>query len=152
MLMCILSPKSPTDPHVEEDCFDSQASQHPPQKYVCRHVVWKRVNVFVLFAPAGISPRSEIPRRHPSTPDYAHARASSLFSSKDNRTVKLTRQDFLPDRTADRDLLFIFSSNILDFRRSLSSYIKIWLAVRRLIAILSLAGPPLDPKISFRSL
>ena len=68
-------------------------------------------------------------------PDYAHARASSVFSSKDNRTVKLTRQDFLPDRTADRDLLLIFSSNILDFRRSLSSYIKIWLAVRRLIAI-----------------
>ena len=29
---------------------------------------------------------------------------------------------------------------------------KIWLAVRRLIAILSLAGPPRDPKISFRSL
>ena len=85
-------------------------------------------------------------------PDYAHARASSVFSSKDNRTVKLTRQDFVPDRTADRDLLFMFSSNILDFRRSLSSYIKIWLAVRRLIAILSLAGPPRDPKISFRSL
>ena len=85
-------------------------------------------------------------------PDYAHARASSVFSSKDNRTVKLTRQDFLPERTADRDLLFIFSSNILDFRRSLSSYIKIWLAVRRLIATLSLAGPPRDPKISFRSL
>ena len=57
-------------------------------------------------------------------PDYAHARASSVFSSKDNRTVILTRQDFLPDRTADRDLLFIFSSNILDFRRSLSSYLK----------------------------
>ena len=85
-------------------------------------------------------------------PDYAHARASSVFSSKDNRTVILTRQDFLPDRTADRDLLFIFSGNILDFQRSLSSYIKIWLAVRRLIAILSLAGPPRDPKISFRSL
>ena len=85
-------------------------------------------------------------------PDYAHARASSGFSSKDNRTVILTRQDFLPDRTADRDLLFIFSSNILDFQRSLSSYIKIWLAVRRLIAILSLAGPPRDPKISFRPL
>ena len=29
-------------------------------------------------------------------PDYAHARASSVFSSKDNRTVILTRQDFLP--------------------------------------------------------
>ena len=75
-----------------------------------------------------------------------------FFSSKDNRTVIFTRQDFLPDRTADIDLLFIFSSNILDFQRSLSSYIKIWLAVRRLIAILSLAGPPRDPKISFRSL
>ena len=58
-------------------------------------------------------------------PDYAHARASTVFSSKDNRTVILTRQDFLPDRTADGDLLVIFSSNILDFRRSLSSYIKI---------------------------
>ena len=42
----------------------------------------------------------------------------------DNRTVILTRQDFLPDRTADGDLLFIFSSNILDFRRSLSSNLK----------------------------
>ena len=57
-------------------------------------------------------------------PDYMHARASSVFSSKDNGTVILTRQDFLPDRTADGDLLFIFSSNILDFRRSLSSYLK----------------------------
>ena len=57
-------------------------------------------------------------------PDYAHARASSVFSSKDSRTVTLTRQDFLPDRTADGDLLFIFSSNILDFQRSLSSYLK----------------------------
>ena len=41
-------------------------------------------------------------------PDYAHARASSVFSSKDNRTVILTRQDFLPDRTADGDLWFTF--------------------------------------------
>ena len=59
-------------------------------------------------------------------PDYAHARASSVFSSKDNRTVILTRQDFLPDRTADGDLLFTFSRiiNILDHRRSLSSYLK----------------------------
>ena len=57
-------------------------------------------------------------------PDYAHARASSVFSSKDNRPVKLTRQDFLPDRTADGDLLFIFPGNILDFRRNLSSYLK----------------------------
>ena len=31
---------------------------------------------------------------------------------------------FFPDRTVDGDLLFIFSSNILDFRRSLSSYLK----------------------------
>ena len=45
-------------------------------------------------------------------PDYAHARVSSVFSSKDNRTVKLTRQDFLPDRTTNRNLLFIFLSNI----------------------------------------
>ena len=34
-------------------------------------------------------------------PDYAHARASSVLSSKDNRTVILTRQDFFPDHTAD---------------------------------------------------
>ena len=58
-------------------------------------------------------------------PDYAHARASSVFSSKDNRTVILARQDFLSDRTADGDLLFIFSSNTLDFRRNLSSYLKL---------------------------
>ena len=57
-------------------------------------------------------------------PDYGHARASCVFSSKDNRTIILTRQDFLPDRITDGDLLFIFSSNILDFRRSLSSYLK----------------------------
>ena len=58
-------------------------------------------------------------------PDYAHARASSVFSSNDNRTVILTRQDFLPDHTADGDpRLFTFSSNILDFRRSLSSHLK----------------------------
>ena len=36
----------------------------------------------------------------------------------------MTRQDFLPDRTADGDLLFIFSSNTLDFQRNLSSYLK----------------------------
>ena len=46
-------------------------------------------------------------------PDYAHAQASSVFPSKDNRTVILTRQDFLPDRTVHGDLLFTFSSNIL---------------------------------------
>ena len=57
-------------------------------------------------------------------PDCAHALASSVFSSKDNRTVILIRQDFLPDRTADGDFLFTFSSNILDFRRSVSSYLK----------------------------
>ena len=39
-------------------------------------------------------------------PDYAHMRASSVFSAKDNRTVTLTRQDFLPDPTTDADLLF----------------------------------------------
>ena len=46
-------------------------------------------------------------------PDYAQA--SSVLSSKDNRTVILTRQDFLPDRTADEDLLLTFSSDIFDF-------------------------------------
>ena len=96
---------------------------------------------------SGISPPSK-----GQCPYYAHARASSVFSSKDNRTVILTRQDFLLDHTADGDLLFTFSSNILDFRRSLSFYLKIWLAKGRLIAILSLAGPPRDPKISFRLL
>ena len=70
-------------------------------------------------------------------PDYAHARASSVFSSKDNRTVILTRQDFLPDRTADGDLLFTFYV----FR-----LFTIWLGARRIIAILSLAGPSRDPK------
>ena len=57
-------------------------------------------------------------------PDCAHARASSVSSSKDNRTVILIRQDFLPDSNADGDFLFTFSSNILDFRRSVSSYLK----------------------------
>ena len=63
------------------------------------------------------------------------ARTSVLFffSSKDNRTVIFTRQDFLPGPHRRR-------------RRSLSSYIIIWLAFRRLIAILSLAGPPRDPR------
>ena len=86
-------------------------------------------------------------------PDYVHARASSDFCSRDNKTVILTQQDFLPDRTADGDLLFIFSS-IKYFRLSKKSFVlfKIWLAARRLIEILSLAGPPRDPKISFRSL
>ena len=41
-----------------------------------------------------------------------------------HRTVILTQQDFFPDRTVDGDLLFTFSSNILDFQRSLSSYLK----------------------------
>ena len=57
-------------------------------------------------------------------PDCAHARASSVSSSKDNRHVILTRQDFFPDRTAYGDLLLTFSSNILDFGRSFSSYLK----------------------------
>ena len=72
----------------------------------------------------------------------------SIIVTKDKRTVILTRQDFLPGSTANGDLLFIFLSNILDFQRSLLSYnIKIWLEVQRLIVILSLAGPPRDPKI-----
>ena len=51
-------------------------------------------------------------------PDYAHGRASPDFSSKDNRTVIFTRQDFLPDRTADGDLFFTFSSNVFDFEEA----------------------------------
>ena len=47
-----------------------------------------------------------------------------FFSSKDNRTVLSTREDFLPDCTADSDLLFTFSRNILDFQRSLLFYLK----------------------------
>ena len=47
-----------------------------------------------------------------------------VVSSKDNRTVVFTGQDFFPDRTADGALLFTFSSNNLDFRRSLSFYLK----------------------------
>ena len=43
---------------------------------------------------------------------------------QDNTTFILTRQDFLPDLTADGDLLSTFSSNILGFRRSLSPYFK----------------------------
>ena len=39
-----------------------------------------------------------------------------FFSSKDNRTVILTRQDFFPNRSAEGDLLFTFSSNIFDFK------------------------------------
>ena len=71
-----------------------------------------------------ISQKIEKQKLQGQCPDCAHARAPSVFSSKDNRTVILTRQDFLPDRTADGDLLFTFSSNILDFRRSFSSYLK----------------------------
>ena len=77
------------------------------------------------------------------------ARTSVLFFFFLQKTIELSYsldKIFFPDRTAEGDLLFIFSSNILDFRRSLSSYIIIWLAVRRLIAILSLAGPPRDPR------
>ena len=51
-------------------------------------------------------------------------RATFVFSSKDNRIVLLTRQDFLSYHTADGVLLFIFSSNVLHFRRSLSSSLK----------------------------
>ena len=81
------------------------------------------------------------------------ARASVIcffFKRQWNCHIDSTRFPSGPHRR--RRFVVIFSSNILDFRRSLSSYINIWLAVRRLIAILSLAGPPRDPKISFRSL
>ena len=65
--------------------------------------------------------RNYLPKLKGRCPDYAHARALSVFSSKDNRTVILTRQDFLPDRTVDRDLLFIFSSK--NFRLSKKSFV-----------------------------
>ena len=58
------------------------------------------------------------------------------------KTIELSYwRDKISFRTASPagNLMFIFSSNSLDFRRSLSSYIKIWLAIRKLIAILSLA-------------
>ena len=73
-----------------------------------------------------------------------------FFKRQKNSHIDSTR--FPSFRTAYRELLFIFSSNILDVRRSLSSYIKIWLTVRRLIAILLLARPPRGAKISFVSL
>ena len=87
-------------------------------------------------------------------PDFAHARASSVFSSKDNRTVILTRQDFLPDRTADRDLLFIFSSNILEFRISKKSFVLYKNLARgsKTYRDFIASWAPRDPKISFRSL
>ena len=53
------------------------------------------------------------------------ARAKVIcFFFKRQKNCHLTRQDFFPDRHANRDLLFTFSSNILDFQRSLSSYLK----------------------------
>ena len=42
---------------------------------------------------------------------YALSSVICFFSFKDNRTVKLYH-DFLPDHTADGDLLLTFSSNI----------------------------------------
>ena len=68
------------------------------------------------------------------------ARERHLFFLK--KTIETSYwRDKISFRTASPtgNLMFIFSSNSLDFRRSLSSYIKIWLAIRRLIAILSLA-------------
>ena len=46
----------------------------------------------------------------------------SVFSSKENRTAILNQQDFLPDRTADEDLLFTFSSNIFDLARGTKTH------------------------------
>ena len=43
-------------------------------------------------------------------PDCAHARASSVFSSKDNGTVILLRQDFLPERTSLRSMAVLVGS------------------------------------------
>ena len=56
---------------------------------------------------------------------------------QDNRTVILTRQDFLLDHTADGDSLSAFSSNILGFRRGLRLISNLARGMR-FIAILSL--------------
>ena len=71
-------------------------------------------------------------------PDYAHARASSAFSLKDNRTDILTRQDFLPDRR--RRFVVNIPKYYKYFRLSKKSFVlyKIWLAAPRLAAILTL--------------
>ena len=67
-----------------------------------------------------------------------HARASSAFSLKDNRTVILNRQDFLPDRR--RRFVVYILKYYKYFRLSKKSFVlfKIWLAARRLAAILKL--------------
>ena len=64
----------------------------------------------------------------------------NFLSLKDNRTVILRRQDFLPDRIADGDLLFTLLNDPLAFRRSLSSNLKNWLTPRRRLAIHCLLG------------
>ena len=74
-----------------------------------------------------------------------------FFSLKDNRTVILNRQDFLPERTADGDLLFTFLSNILDFRRSFLSYLKFDSRHEDSSPFVASRAAS-HPKISFRSL
>ena len=66
----------------------------------------------------------QIPTALKGTVSQLCARASIICFSKDNRTVMLIWQDFLPDRPADGGLLFTLSSNILDFWRRLSYYLK----------------------------
>ena len=73
--------------------------------------------------------------------DCAHARASSVFFFKRqyNCHVDLTR---FPCGAHRRRRFVICIS------RKFFVLCKIWLAARRLIAILSLVGPPRDPKIA----
>ena len=72
-----------------------------------------------------------------------------LFSSKDDRTVILTRQDFLPDCTADGDSFSHSQTIFYPFEEVFS--LTFWLAARRLLAILSFARPSRDLESSFYS-
>ena len=73
-----------------------------------------------------------------------------FFKRQQNCHIDSTRFPSEPHRRR-RFVVYILKQY---FRLSKKSFVlfKIWLAARRLIAILSLAGPPRDPKISFRPL
>ena len=81
------------------------------------------------------------------------ARASVIclfFKRQQNCHIDSTRFPSGPHRRR-RFVVYILKQY---FRLSKKSFVlfKIWLAARRLIAILSLAAPPRDPNISFRPL
>ena len=73
-----------------------------------------------------------------------------FFKRQQNCHIDSTRFPSGPHRRR-RFVVYILKQY---FRLSKKSFVlfEIWLAARRLIAILSLTGPPRDPKISFRSL